>query len=387
MSIKKDIEKIQNDFQNDKNKIANLLARLLQCSYIIANMTKGISSPVLQPVKDNNTTTIPEAEAKTSAGTNSLKKTSFDDRDKLRKGIILGYKLAEIKWLYHEGADEAREEEIANLLQFMETDCELPTNSYSSLQQNILARYKESDIEYYTAICIGIYLERVGSLKTATDNEFIEYIQKIVDYNIQTIRDEIPNELIPNKEAFFEFVNDIAHLSFSTQIVHITCFFMEDNDLNKDIIAARIRNIIELLQKENLSLENAKKYISFFIKENELVANFEAVNGLTILLNMINNFSKDEYDLRLKYNVWPVSTLWQIENFEAICINIIEEVTKKSNNRAEAINASELSLKMSKIFNREKDIQIFSRVVFEFHLASDKEFSILKQQITEFEDA
>ena len=47
---------------------------------------------------------------------------------------------------------------------------------------------------------------------------------------------------------------------------------------------------------------------------------------------------------------------------------------------------SEVSLKLSKIFNRERDIQIFSRVVTEFHLASDEEFSILKKQLIELED-
>ena len=44
----------------------------------------------------------------------------------------------------------------------------------------------------------------------------------------KTLSEDIPDELIPNKEKFFELVNDIARLSLPTQIEHIICFFTEE---------------------------------------------------------------------------------------------------------------------------------------------------------------
>lgn len=305
---------------------------------------------------------------------------------KLRLGMKIGYNLADLMWVYNDHEDSRRNVRMDIVVENISGDCQLIYDSYGEFQQSIMTYYKD-DVEYYVAISIGIYLERLEKLQKVShnndeDKETQKYLKKLVKNNIQGIKNDIPSSIISDKQKFLSFIDSIKRLPIPTQFEYICLFFNCDDDVKKDDDGCYIRQIIDLLYTENKNLEEAKSYVMFFLKENQLTANRKATKTLHSLLDILESISQEEYDLRMKYNVWPESSTWGSEEaFENICIGIIEEIIKKTNNRAEAISLSETSLKMCKIFGKEKDIQVYNKVIYEFHLASEEEVTILRNQI------
>lgn len=311
---------------------------------------------------------------------------------KIRIGLKIGYAIAKLKWCYDDQEDDHRHESMDIIIENIDENCQPVYDTYESFQNSILIYY-QNDLEYYTAISIGIYLERLEELQEVSanddeDKELLEYLKILVKNNIQGIKEDVPNSIISDKQKFLSFIDSIKRFPIPTQFEYICLFFNRDDDIENNDDTRYIRQIIDLLYKENKNLEEAKSYVMFFLKENQLTANKKATKTLQSLLDILESISQKEYDLRMKYNVWPESSTWESEEaFENICISIIEEIIKKTNNRSEALSLSETSLKMCKIFGKEKDIQVYNKVIYEFYLASEEEVTILRNQILQSKQA
>ena len=96
----------------------------------------------------------------------------------------------------------------------------------------------------------------------------------------------------------------------------------------------------------------------------------------------MDNLKDTEYLSYMKYRIWPESVWNDLELFEEICMDNIEIITTNSKDRQEAIELAEKSISIGKILNTGRDMQIFSRVAYEFSIASDEEFELLKKQIS-----
>lgn len=356
----------------------------------------GFEGSVQDWLASFTSTTSPSNNVQINIGASEIADIEFTNspttitEEKLRLGLKIGYNLAGLRWIYNAKEDTRRNARIDLILESISDKCQLICDSYEEFQQSIITYYKD-DVEYYAAISIGIYLERLEKLQEFstnddTDKEIQKYLKILVENNIKGIKNDISSSIISNKQKFLSFIDSIKMLPIPTQFEYICLFFNCDDDVKKDDDSCYIRQIIDLLYTENKNLEEAKSYVMFFLKENQLTANRKAAKTLQSLLNILESISQEEYDLRMKYDVWPESSTWgSQEAFENICIGIIEEIIKKTNNRSEAISLSETSLKMCKIFGKEKDIQVYNKVIYEFYLASEEEVTILRNQILQTE--
>ena len=72
-----------------------------------------------------------------------------------------------------------------------------------------------------------------------------------------------------------------------------------------------------------------------------------------------------------------------VEEFENKCMDIIEQITSIDikQTRQGAIKVAEKMLEKAKTTGKKKIIDIYTRVVEEFKIATDEEYELLKKQI------
>lgn len=124
----------------------------------------------------------------------------------LRYGAMIGYKLARLEWIWGSPFEFAIKEFEPSKNELL---AELPTDkttfdetNYQTFSQSILAYFLRSDIETYASILIGISIQRAGLIGASSDSDKNEELNKLAKSSLVSI----PQRLIPNKDAFFDFL-------------------------------------------------------------------------------------------------------------------------------------------------------------------------------------
>lgn len=127
-------------------------------------------------------------------------------RDSLWYGAYLGYKLSRLEWIWGSPFEfalahfESSKKEVLSLLPL--TELKVDESSYKGFCQSILNYYLFKDIEVFSAIQIGICIQR-SALIGASDNEKNNEELKSLAYS-SLLR--IPNSIIPDREKFYSFI-------------------------------------------------------------------------------------------------------------------------------------------------------------------------------------
>jgi len=262
------------------------------------------------------------------------------------------------------------EEKTAKLEELLPDSFSIVKGSYDTLYSSIVDFYKNNDIVSYCGIMIGIYLSEVdASMETTVDLK------------------SLPCNVLVKPEKLENLIDQINHLSIKNKQDQIANFlidqYVNQESLNATIIIDenKIQDILSFLDFNCKTLKSAQELVEVLIKQNQAIANKEAQNVLTTFKNTLDNLKDTEYLSYMKYRIWPESVWNDLELFEEICMDNIEIITTNSKDRQEAIELAEKSISIGKILNTGRDMQIFSRVAYEFSIASDEEFELLKKQI------
>lgn len=134
--------------------------------------------------------------------------------ENLAFGITLGFKLARMEFIWGSDFEFAKKEfenaknEIYSLIVF---DNIIPNeSSYQSFSSSILNYYMRANIEIFYSILIGICIQRsllIGASKSESSNKEIELLAK-------SSLKSIPDDIILDKEKFFEFIKNKKSSSF-----------------------------------------------------------------------------------------------------------------------------------------------------------------------------
>lgn len=145
------------------------------------------------------------------------------DSKKLNYGIIIGFELSRLEWLWNSDLDEAKAQltpSIEDLLSKLPKDLHTDNSFYEKLVVSIFNYFFSNDIEKYYAIRIGLCIQRCTLYGTSNNDENNAAILTLA----QSALDTIPNEII-NKSEFIKFViqnknNDIWHLIEKLDLVN-----------------------------------------------------------------------------------------------------------------------------------------------------------------------
>ena len=263
------------------------------------------------------------------------------------------------------------EEKTAKLEELLPDNFSIGKESYDTLYSSIVDFYKNNDIVSYCGIVIGIFLSEVdGSMDTTVDLK------------------SLPHNILVKPEKLESLIDEINHLSIKNKQDQIANFLIdqyinqESLDATASIDAHKLQDILCFLDLNCKTLKSAQELLKILIKQNQAIANKNAQNVLTAFKNTLDNLKDTEYLSYMKYRIWPESVWNDLELFEEICMDNIDIITTNSKNRQEAIELAEKSISIGKILNTDRDMQIFSRVAYEFSIASDDEFELLKKQIS-----
>lgn len=151
--------------------------------------------------------------------------------ENLTFGITLGFKLARMEFIWKSDFEFAKKE-FENgkneLYYLIASDNIIPDeSSYQSFSSSILNYYMRADIEIFYSILIGICIQRsllIGSSKSESSNKEIEFLAK-------SSLKSIPDDIIPEKENFFEFVRSKKSPDFdlSNIIREIDCYLKQQH--------------------------------------------------------------------------------------------------------------------------------------------------------------
>ncbi len=126
--------------------------------------------------------------------------------ENLNLGIVLGFKLARLEWLWGSRYDLAQTEfeiaknELCSLISF--DNIKLNEDNYQVFVSSILDYYVNANKEIFYSILIGICIQRcflIGASKNESANKELESLAKSALINI-------PNDIIRDKEDFFVFI-------------------------------------------------------------------------------------------------------------------------------------------------------------------------------------
>ena len=140
----------------------------------------------------------------------------------LNYGIMLGFKLARLEFLWGSSFDFAQAEFVnakKDILSYVASDHIIPDEeSYQSFSSSIVNFYFRSYPEIFYSLLIGICMQRaylVGASKNNAHNIEMETLAR-------SSLENLPNALIQDKDDFFHFIKRIATSdSFGTQIQKI----------------------------------------------------------------------------------------------------------------------------------------------------------------------
>lgn len=296
----------------------------------------------------------------------------FDNIQKVKRLLEIGANLCELKIIFTHIHKIAKHDRIQEIIEQIEKrlprDFRLETGSYDAVYSSILDFYSKNDIVSYYGIKIGFYLAE-------TD----KFADSSIDLKL------IPNNILLNPSKIEE-ISKIPHMSIENKLDQITKYLVSQysentQEVNPALTAEHIDQIFDFLSQNCSTLTKAKDFIRILIKENQIVANQDIQKIWEIFYSAISKLSEDEYPIYLKYRVCPNFAGEDVELFEAICMDNIEIITDNSDSRQDAIQLAEQSLYIGRLLNTERDVRIFSRVAYEFSIASDNEFDMLKEQI------
>ena len=128
------------------------------------------------------------------------------DSNSFRFGVLLGFKLSRLEWLWESNYDFAEDQflsskkEVLSLLPLDEIN--IDESNYESFTQSILGFYQRTDIEIYSAILIGVTIQRCSLIGASKDNNHNLKLQSIAKSSLQSI----PSKIIPKKETLFSII-------------------------------------------------------------------------------------------------------------------------------------------------------------------------------------
>ena len=260
---------------------------------------------------------------------------------------------------------------IEQINQLENDTVDIATDSYQAFYDSIINFYKNKNSFFHALIIIGV----------CTGNPDLEN-----DVSFDAL-ENISDDLMINIDFLVELMrhdNDKGY-QLETRYDHIYKFLLNHDTATKDVDNTEyVCNLISFFADNCNTLKKAKQITELLIEENRITANNDILRVLKAFRIHWKDMNNEKmYNMCLKYRMWPYS-LWGNEQlFEDMCVDNIEAIIRVSSNRQEAVKLSELSLKISEKLGKDKDIQIFSRVAFEFSTASNKEFRTLKRQIME----
>lgn len=257
-------------------------------------------------------------------------------------------------------------------------DCKIDEQSFDSIYSSIIDFYKSNDEVSYCGIVIGIYIKEMY---------YCEHFPKIYS-ETELIQDisNLPQNIILNPEKLQSQIQEIGHLDIENIQEQIANYLVDQYSEKTQLTSAvenaeHLYGIIDFLSQNCPSLSVAKRTLSILIKESQAVSNHYSKNILEKFNATMNDLLEDQYSKYIKYRVWPFAIWEDVELFEIICMDNIEIIARSSANRQEALKVAEQSINLFKILNAERDIQILSRVAYEFAAASDEEYDMLKNQL------
>lgn len=243
----------------------------------------------------------------------------------------------------------------------------LETASYKSFCNSIIDFYKNHNPNYHSLILIGFCIGHMNTNK-AHCFDLLNSIQA----NFVSDGFELLN--------FINLENEQAY-DIEVKYEHIYNYLINQGISTNNIAnTEHINHLIDLFNDNCCSLNEAKNIAELLIEENKIIDNKEVLLVLEAFEALWQQTPDDKtYKMCLKYRLWPFS-LWE-ENklFDGACMDNIRVIVRRATTRSEAIKLAEISLDISKKVYNERDIQVFARVAYEFNIASDREFAVLKQ--------
>lgn len=267
---------------------------------------------------------------------------------------------------------------LSEIKKTLPNDCKIDEQSFDSIYSSIIDFYKSNDEVSYCGIVIGIYIKEMY---------YCEHFPKIY-CETELIQDisELPQNIVLNPEKLQSQIQEIGHLDIENIQEQIANYLVNQYSEKTQLTSAvenaeHIYGIIDFLSQNCQTLSDAKRTLSILIKESQAVSNYYSKNILEKFNATMNDLLEDQYSKYIKYRVWPFAIWEDVELFEIICMDNIEIIARSSANRQEALKTAEQSINLFKILNAERDIQILSRVAYEFAAASDEEYDMLKKQL------
>lgn len=146
------------------------------------------------------------------------------DINHLRFGIFIGFKLSRLEWLWGSNLNIAQKEfepSKKELLLQLPNDLLIDNENYFTFSQSILGYYLRTDIFTYSAILIGITIQRCILLDSSKNSKHNEELRKIARSSLNTIpekivsdKDTLFNIILINKEkSLFEIIDILEELS------------------------------------------------------------------------------------------------------------------------------------------------------------------------------
>ncbi len=395
VNIENKLKQINKMNNVSSENLAVIMTDILLNAYYIADIEKKLTqysgkriievaleqSSLLNSLSTGSDSSFQQSIENSFASAASLDSNKISDEVKLRKGLRLGYLLEKTNnnW----GNKKEKSEGIKEIKFILESESEyipqVNEDTYSSLEKSVIDNFKQKDIVFYSSIimgkCLGMTSSKFCNFNGETkDRELNDDGAVDLDKTLE----EIPACVIDNKKELVDLILETSHSSMPIRYECVVQHLIPYNNLFA--IAKHEREVAKLLQDYCRTLMDAQKTLSLWVSESILMHNKKSYDILSTFQSKLQQMSKKEYKLRRKYRVWPSVSLWIFQDdFEEICMDHIESITKNASSRKKAIKLAQTSLKMSKEFDNDRIIQVYERVVFEFCLASNKEFAQLKR--------
>lgn len=173
---------------------------LAQFQYIKVKTKDEISYAVLRIIAKLN-----DVKDNPMRGVNNIMLINIDSSS-LIFGVSLGFKLSRLEWLWGSNYDFAKDQflpskkEVLSLLPLGEIN--IDESNYESFTQSILGFYQRTDIEIYSAILIGVTIQRCSLIGASKDDKYNLELQLLAKSSLQSI----PSKIIPQKEKLFSII-------------------------------------------------------------------------------------------------------------------------------------------------------------------------------------
>lgn len=190
-----------------------------------------------------------------------------------------------------------------------------------------------------------------------------------------------------NEKALLALLDEISYFSYAGQCENILRFLNPAIYNNDNSIHTTIRAIMENCIFENNTLTNVRQYIVTTRKLARIAGNNQVVEACDWLIVKINDNTIDDDYLqdRINCQLWASDSQWpDTDYFENLCMNMIEAITIENDTRNDAIENTKQFLSIAKkSLTKERDIQIYERVLLEYSIATDEEYSELRATLLE----